>query len=74
MYSENQLKDVIKEEVAKTIKKRFKGIYIAKEVGISPSYVSLILDGKKSCAKRTAFCFTKVIDKDAEIDDYFERI
>lgn len=65
---------LMKENEAKKIKKRFKGVFLAKEVGISPSYISLILDGKKTCPKRTAFCLTKVIDNEAEIEDFFERI
>ena len=65
---------LIKEEQAEKIKKRIKGSYLAREVGISPGYVSLILDGKKTCAKRTAFCLVKAINKDAEIEDYFDRI
>lgn len=65
---------IMKEKEAKRIKKDFKVLYLAKEVGISPAYVSLILNCKKSCPKRTAFCITKVINKDAEIENFFERI
>ena len=65
---------VMKEKEAERIKRKFKGISLAKEVGISPTYVSLILSCKKSCPKRTAFCLTKAIDKDAEIEKFFERI
>jgi len=64
----------IKEEKVNEIKKNFKGIDIAKKVGISPTYVSLVINGLKTCPKRTAFCLAKAFNNDAEIQDYFERI
>lgn len=62
----------IKQEVAERIKRKYKIINIAEEVGISISYLSLILTGKRTCPKKTAYCITKWLDEEAEIDKFFE--
>lgn len=62
----------IKEERAKEIKRKYKQEYICTEVGISKCYISLILSKRKSCSKKTAYCITKLMDENAEIEDYFE--
>ncbi len=64
---------ILKEKEAERIKRKYKETYIAEEVGISTTYVSLILARKKTCPKRTAFCIAKTISENAEIDDFFER-
>lgn len=43
------------------------------EIGITRPYLSFILNKKMGCHKTTAFCITKYLDKNAEIDDFFER-
>lgn len=63
---------LIKEEKAKEIKRKYKQEYIRNEVGISKSYISLILSRTRSCSKKTAYCITKLVNEDAEIEDYFE--
>ena len=45
----------------------------SKEIGIDRSYLSLIINGRMACSKRTAYCIVKYIDEDAEIEDYFIR-
>ena len=65
---------VIKEDKAEEIKKKFLGKYIAMTLGRSQSNVSLILNRKLNVPKTTAYAFTKVIDKDLEIEDLFERV
>ena len=48
---------------------------IASEViGITQPCLSNILNGKVACRKVVAFCITKYLDEDAEIEDYFERV
>ena len=48
---------------------------IASEViGITQPCLSNILNGKVSCRKVVAYCITKYIDEDAEIEDYFDKI
>lgn len=65
---------IMKEKEGKRIKKDFTELQLAKTIGVSPAYVSLILNCKKTCPKKTAFCMTKAIDSNAEIEKYFERI
>ena len=65
---------LIKEDVAKKIKFMYKWKYFMDELGISKSYLSLVMTRKKAIPKRSAFAFTKLIDKDADILDYFEMV
>ena len=65
---------LLKEDVANYLKEKYKQEYFAKEIGISGTYMSLIFNRKKTCPKRIAFCITKIMNKDAEIEDYFERV
>lgn len=65
---------MIKKEVVKEFKKKYKQEYIAREVGISKAYVSLIFSQKKTCSKKTAYCITKLLNSDAEITDFFEVV
>ena len=48
---------------------------IASEViGITQPCLSNILNGKVACRKVVAYCITKYLNEDAEIDEYFERV
>ena len=48
---------------------------IASEViGLSQPTLSNILNRKVACTKVTAYCITKYIDDEAQIEDYFEKI
>ena len=44
---------------------------VAERVGISECTLSRIINNKQLTKKATAYCITKAIDNDAEIDDYF---
>lgn len=46
---------------------------IAHKVGISRGYLSYILNGKRTPSKETAYCITKAVNKDKEIDYFFKR-
>lgn len=46
---------------------------ISEEIGISRPYLTDILNSKKSCTKVVAFCITKYLNKDAEINEYFYK-
>lgn len=46
----------------------------SKVIGITQPTLSNILNGKVACRKVTAFCITKYLDKDAEIENYFEKV
>lgn len=43
-------------------------------IGLTQPTLSNILNRKVACRKVVAFSITKYIDKDAEIEDYFEKI
>lgn len=65
---------LMKEEVAEMIKHKYKCTYLAKEIGISLTYLSLILHRKQKIEKRLAYFITKTIDSEKEIEDFFERV
>ena len=43
-------------------------------IGLAQPNLSKILNRKIACRKVTAFCITKYIDENAEIEDFFERV
>lgn len=47
---------------------------LSKEIGITESYLSKILNRKKKCSKLVAYSITKAIDPQKEILNLFERI
>ena len=44
---------------------------MSEKIGITRTYLSLILNNKKDCKKTVAYCIVKAIDNNAEIEDYF---
>lgn len=46
----------------------------SKEIGVSREYLTDVLNGKKDCSKILAFCITKYINPNAEINDIFYTI
>lgn len=46
----------------------------AKVIGISRQYLNDIVNGRSDCSKKVAYCITKFINKDKEIEDFFERV
>lgn len=65
---------IFKEERRNEVIQKFKMTFLCKQVGLTKGYFSLIINGKKTCPKRTAYCITKYFDSDAEIEDYFDRL
>jgi len=57
----------------KDIKIKNKG-EAARRIGINISTLSRILHKKQKCSKMTAYCITKYINKNAEMNTYFKRI
>ena len=51
--------------------KKFKITGVANNIGITPYYLSEIINGRRICKKTVAYCITKAIDSDAEINEYF---
>jgi hypothetical protein len=46
----------------------------SKIIGITQPTLSIILNRKVSCRKVVAYCITKYINENAEIEEYFERV
>lgn len=58
---------------AKKLLSNFKFKAIAEIIGINASTLSAMVKKNKTCMKLTAYCLTKLLDANAEIDDYFIR-
>lgn len=43
-------------------------------IGLTQPTLSNILNRKVACRKVTAYCITKYIDENANIEDYFDRV
>ena len=56
-------------EVAKTYNKE----QIAKVIGLNPDTLRRVINGKQECSKLVAYCITKFLNYEAEIEDYFIR-
>lgn len=48
--------------------------YVAKKIGITNTFLTSVLNGKRTCSKTIAFCIVKCLCQDAEIEDYFIKI
>lgn len=59
---------------AKELLKNFKIGRIAEIVGINRYTLSCMIKKDKPCMKLTAYCLTKLLNADAEINDYFTRV
>ena len=62
---------LFKKELRDEILKKYKMKYLANMIGIHEIHLSKILHNKSKTSKPVAYLFTKLIDKDAEISDYF---
>ena len=56
------------------IVKKYNKIEMAKEIGLHPDTIRKVTNGIQLCSKLVAYCITKFIDKDAEIEDFFEKV
>lgn len=48
-------------------------VYVANKIGVTSTFLSSVLNGKRGCSKTVAFCIVKCLCQEAEIDDYFEK-
>lgn len=46
---------------------------VAEYIGITIQTLSRIINGKQDCSKLVAYCITKFLNQDAEIEDYFYK-
>ena len=56
-------------EVTKTYNKE----QMAKVIGLNPDTLRRVINGKQECSKLVAYCITKFLNYEAEIEDYFIR-
>ena len=56
-------------EVAKTYNKE----QMANVIGLNPDTLRRVINGKQECSKLVAYCITKFLNYEAEIEDYFIR-
>ena len=56
-------------EVAKTYNKE----QMAKVIGLNPDTLRRVINGKQECSKLVAYCITKFLNYEAEIEDYFVK-
>lgn len=45
-----------------------------KEIGVTPQWLCRVCGRKEKVRKLMAYCITKYIDENAEIEDFFERV
>ncbi len=48
-------------------------VKVANQIGLHPDTLRKVLNGKIVCSKLVAYCITKFINSNAEIEDYFKR-
>lgn len=56
-------------EVAKTYNK----VQMAKIIGLNPDTLRRVINGKQDCSKLVAYCITKFLNSESEINDYFKK-
>ena len=45
--------------------------YVASKIGITDTFLTSILNGKRTCSKITAYCITKFFNQNYEVNDLF---
>ena len=51
--------------------KMFNKTQMAKIVGLNADTLRRVINGKQECSKLVAYCVTKFLNYEAEIEDYF---
>ena len=51
--------------------KQYNKTKMAEIIGLNPNTIRRIINGKQECSKLVAYCITKFLNEDAEIEDYF---
>ena len=46
----------------------------ADKIGLHPDTLRKVVNGTQSCSKLVAYCITKYINSNAEIEDFFEKV
>lgn len=58
----------------KTIASMYNKEQMAKVVGLNADTLRRVINGKQECSKLVAYCITKFLNSESEIENYFERI
>lgn len=53
--------------------KEYNKTKMAEIVGLNADTLRRIINGKQECSKLVAYCITKFLNEDAEIEEYFIR-
>ena len=48
-------------------------VQVANKIGLHPDTLRKVLNGKQECSKLVAYCITKFINSNAEVEDYFVK-
>lgn len=54
--------------------KMFNKTQMAKVIGLNADTLRRVINGKQECSKLVAYCITKFLNSEAEIEDYFKKI
>ena len=46
---------------------------MAEIIGLNPATLRRVINGTQECSKLVAYCITKFLNEDAEIEDYFYK-
>ena len=65
---------LLKENVAESIRTKYKNSYLINATGLCSSYISQIVNRKRALPKNAAYIFTKAINNNLEINDLFDRV
>lgn len=57
----------------KEVFKKYNKTQSAKIIGLDPATLSRVINGKQECSKLVAYCITKFLDCNAEIENYFYK-
>ena len=53
--------------------KMFNKTQMAKVIGLNPDTLRRVINGKQECSKLVAYCITKFLNYETEIEDYFVK-
>lgn len=55
----------------KTLASMYNKEQMAKIIGLNADTIRRVINGKQQCSKLVAYCITKFLNSDSEIEDYF---
>ena len=55
----------------KNVAKMFNKTKMTKVIGLNPDTLRRVINGKQECSKLVAYCITKFLNYETEIEDYF---